>query len=112
MTSVTVQLTPETEQRLRLQASRRGETLEVFLQRLAEQEAAASAEVPDTLAQGVAWLTHRTAEEVHTARQRILAASPPPRELPAGKTVLDLVEGKWPGAETDAKIRDALDRLS
>lgn len=56
--------------------------------------------------------TNRTPEEVQEARQRILAASPPPRELPPGKTLLDVVEGKWPGTETDAEIREALDRLS
>ena len=54
-------------------------------------------------------LTRSGAEEVRAARQRILGASPPPRDLPAGRDVLDVVEGKWPGTETDAEIRDALD---
>ncbi len=67
---------------------------------------------PDMLRQGAEWLTRRTDDEVRAARQRIFAASPAPRDLPAGKTVLDVVEGKWPGTETDAEIRDALDRLS
>ena len=59
MTSVTVELTPETEQRLRLQASRRGETLETFLRLLAEKEANGEANAPDVLSQGLDWLTHR-----------------------------------------------------
>ena len=112
MTSVTVQLTPETEQQLRLQASRRGQPLETSLGQLAEKEANGDAEVPDLLNQGLEWLTHRGPDEVRSARERILGASPPPRDIPAGKTVLDMMEGKWPGAETDAEIRDALDRTS
>jgi hypothetical protein len=112
MTSVTVQLTPETEQQLRLQASRRGQTLETYLGHLAEKEANGDAKVPDLLSQGVEWLTHRRPEEVRAARERILGASPPPRGVPAGKTVLDMIEGKWPGGETDAEIRDALGRIS
>jgi hypothetical protein len=112
MTHVTVQLTPETEQRLRLRAQRRGETLETYLRYLAEKEAGGDTEGPDMLSQGVEWLTHRGAEAVRAARQRILGASPAPRDVPAGKTVLDVVEGKWPGTETDAEIREALDRMS
>jgi hypothetical protein len=112
MTSVTVQLTPETEQRLRLQASRRGETLETYLRYLAEKEASADAQAPDMLEEGLEWLTRRSADEVRAARQRILGASAPPRDIPAGKSVIDVVEGKWPGTETDAEIRGALDRIS
>ena len=37
MTKVTVQLTPETEQQLRLQASQRGQTLETYLRDVAER---------------------------------------------------------------------------
>jgi hypothetical protein len=112
MTSVTVQLTPETEHQLRLQASQRGETLETYLRHLAEKEARAGAEAPDMLRQGMEWLTRRGAEEVRAARERILNSSSPPREVPAGKSVLDVVEGMWPGTETDTEIRDALDRIS
>ncbi len=112
MTTVTVQLTPETERQLRLQASRRGQTLETYLRLLAEKAASGDTEPPDMLSQGLEWLTRRGAEEVRAARERILGASPPPRDIPAGQTVLDVVEGKWPGTETDAEIRDALDRIS
>lgn len=112
MTSVMVQLTPEIENRLRLQAGRRGETLETYLRYLAESAAGSQAEASDMLSQGLEWLTHRRTEEVRAARQRILATSPPPRELPASKSVLELVEGTWPGTETDAEIQDALKRIS
>jgi hypothetical protein len=40
MSSVTIQLTPDTERRLREQAAQSGESLESLLQRLAEQAAA------------------------------------------------------------------------
>jgi hypothetical protein len=112
MTSVTVQLTPETEERLRQQASRRGETLEAYLRHLAEREAGGNGETPDMLDRGLEWLTSRGADEVRAARQRILGASPPARDLPAGKSLLDVVVGSWPGTETDAAIREALDRIS
>jgi hypothetical protein len=112
MTSVIVQLAPETEQELRRQATQRGQTLEAYLHDLAEKVASGNTEAPDMLRQGLEWLTHRGPEEVRAARARILNASPPPRDLPAGQTVLDVVEGKWPGTETDAEIRDALGRMS
>src|SRR5947209_14034482 len=41
MASVTIQLRPETEQKLRQRAGRRGASLESYLQELAEREAAA-----------------------------------------------------------------------
>jgi hypothetical protein len=86
--------------------------LEVYLRHLAEREACGNTGVPDMLSQGLEWLTRRGEDEVRSARERILGASPPPREVPAGKSVLDELEGKWPGSETDAEIRDALDRIS
>jgi hypothetical protein len=112
MTNVTVQLTPETEQQLRLKASRRGRTLETYLSQVAENEASGDTEMPDMLSQSLEWLTRRRTEEIRSARERILGASPPPRDLPAGKTVLDMMEGQWPGTETDGEIRDALGRIS
>jgi|SRR6266446_4327147 len=112
MTNVTVQLTPETEQQLRLQASQRGQTLETYLRDVAEREARGDSEAPDMLSPGLAWLKRRGPEEVHAARERILGDSPPARAVPAGKSVLDVMEGKWPGTETDAEIRAALDRIS
>jgi hypothetical protein len=42
MASITLQLRPETEQRLREKAALRGQTLEAYLQQLAEREAASA----------------------------------------------------------------------
>jgi hypothetical protein len=110
MTSIVVQLTAETEQQLRMRASQCGQTLETYLRQLAENHA--RAETHDMLSQGLAWLRQRGADDVRKARDRILRACPPPRDVPMGKTALDVLEGSWPGAETDAEIRDALDRIS
>lgn len=112
MTTVMVQLSSETEQQLRLHANQRGQTLEAYLRDLAEKDAIGGTEPPDMLSQGLEWLTRRGTEEAVAARLRILGASLPPRDVPAGQTVLDVMEGKWPGTETDAEIRDALARIS
>lgn len=60
----------------------------------------------------IRWLTSRTPEEIMKAREELLKASRPARPLPPGKTLSDMVEGKWPGDETDDQIREALERLS
>lgn len=112
MTSVTVQLTPEAAQQLRLQADQRGQTLEEYLGHVAEKQAHGGADAADPLRSGLDWLTHRGAAEVQAARERILGAAPAPQPVPAGKTVLDAIEGTWPGTETDAQIQEALDRNS
>jgi predicted DNA-binding antitoxin AbrB/MazE fold protein len=72
-------------------------------------------EEPDTLAQEIAWaegLKNRTAAELEEDRRRLFALSPPPRPIPEGKTLSDVVEGMWPGDETDEQINEALKRLS
>lgn len=66
----------------------------------------------DTLEAAIARMTSRTSEEIVATRERLLAATPSPRELPAGMTIFDAVMGKWPGDETDEQIFEALERLS
>ena len=58
------------------------------------------------------WLANRTPEEIEATRRRLDAASRPPRPLPEGKTLSDMVCGTWPGDETDEEIAGALERLS
>ncbi|MEO2089728.1 MAG: antitoxin family protein [Gemmataceae bacterium] len=57
-------------------------------------------------------LTSRTQDEIMAAREEVQKASRPARPLPPGKTLSDMVEGKWPGDETDEQVREALERLS
>ena len=65
-----------------------------------------------TFEEALAQVTNRTPEEVTAARDRLILASPPPRELPEGKSLEDVVMGKWPGDETDEQILEALRTLS
>ena len=64
------------------------------------------------LEQELTRLRQRSPEQVAEARERILKASRPARPLPDGKSLSDMVEGKWPGDETDEEIRLALEELS
>jgi Arc/MetJ-type ribon-helix-helix transcriptional regulator len=57
-----------------------------------------------------AW-TRRTPEQIAQA-QALASAIRPEREVPSGKTLFDMVAGKWPGEETDEEINSALERLS
>lgn len=67
---------------------------------------------PDALARAIAKMTSRTPEEIAAAQQRAIQASRPPRPLPEGKTLLDVIGGRWPGDETDEEVFEALRRLS
>ena len=67
---------------------------------------------PDALQKAMAKLLNRTPEEIEATRTRLLAASRPPRPLPAGKTFVDVVCGQWPGDETDEEVFEALRELS
>lgn len=60
----------------------------------------------------IRWLMNRTPEEIMAARERILKASRPPRPLPEGKTLTEVVQALWPGDETDEQVREALEKLS
>ncbi|MCI0387611.1 MAG: hypothetical protein MOB07_02410 [Acidobacteria bacterium] len=69
-------------------------------------------EDPYALEHAIAKLLSRTPEEVEQTRARIFQASRPPRPLPEGKTLYDVVCGQWPGDETDEEVFEALKRLS
>ena len=66
----------------------------------------------DPLSVAIRKFLNRTPEEIQAARDRIWANSRPPRPLPEGKTLDDVVQGTWPGDETDEEIREMLERLS
>lgn len=68
--------------------------------------------VIDSLAEAIARLKNRTPEQVAADRDRLLALSPPPRPLPPGKTLEDVLAGLWPGDETDEQVHEALEKLS
>lgn len=111
MTTVTVKLQTDTERRLREQATAEGQTLETYLADMADR-AADGGQQPDTLAEAMRRLTTRTPDEVLADRNAVLATARRGRPLPAGKTLFDVVEGTWPGDESDEEIRQALEKLS
>ena len=53
-----------------------------------------------------------TPEQIAEAQTRAMDAYKPIRTVPPGKTLADIVSGKWPGDETDAQIEAALRELS
>lgn len=57
-------------------------------------------------------LTHRTADQIAEAQARAIAAYQPLRAVPYGKTLADMVSGRWPGDESDEQIEAALRELS
>ena len=71
-----------------------------------------SAEDVENLEATIARMTSRTPEEIVATRERLLAATPPPRALPDDKSIFDVVMGTWAGNETDEQIRNALEKLS
>jgi hypothetical protein len=83
-----------------------GRYVRVYIEPEKEEEPAESLEA------AIQRMTSRTPAEIASVRERILAATPPPRELPEGKTIFDVVMGQWPGNETDEEIHIALEKLS
>lgn len=124
-----VNVTLETEKQLIALAERVGAPVAVYAGHLLEQKlhendwqngANGSVVVveddddndPDALAKAMAKLLNRTPEEIEQARERIFATSRPPRPLPEGKTLGDVLLGQWPGDETDEQVFEALRKLS
>jgi hypothetical protein len=69
-------------------------------------------EDPGALARAVAAMVNRTPEQIEAAQEMALREFQSERELPPGKTIFDVVCGKWPGNETDEEVYQALKRLS
>lgn len=110
--SLTIDLPPEQEQRLRAKAAARGQDAAAFAADVLRAALAEDREEASALDQAIAAMTNRTPEQIVEKRDRLLATSPPPRPLPPGKTLEDVFVGKWPGNETDAQIQAALEDLS
>jgi hypothetical protein len=64
------------------------------------------------LSNAVGKLLSRKPEQAEAARAALLALARPARPLPEGKTLNDVVEGTWPGDESDAEIHSILNELS
>ncbi len=75
-------------------------------------ESAPEGKTRTALEEGLEWLANLTPEDRLRIRQRLDAKSRPPRPILEGKTLADMVEGTWPGDETDEEVAEALVRLS
>lgn len=69
-------------------------------------------DAPDALAEAVNRLVNRTPEQKLADRAAVMKTARPGRPLPEGKTFFEVVQGTWPGDETDEQIFEALERLS
>lgn len=115
-----VNVSPEVEDQLTELAHKNGQPVAevagaLLEEKLRESSVQSNEEAdtdPDALARAIARMRNRTPEEIAAAQQRFLQQSRPPRPLPEGKTLLDVVCGQWPGDETDEEVFEALRRLS
>ena len=56
--------------------------------------------------------TNRTPEQKRIDREELMKRARKGRPLPEGKSFFEVVQGTWPGDETDEQIREALEDLS
>lgn len=116
-----INISVETEATLKELAARNGQDVANYAGALLERNVKAKKtndddddndKDPFALDRAIERMKNRTPEEIEETRKRIFAASKPPRPLPEGKTIFDVLCGKWPGDETDEEIEEALRKLS
>ncbi len=90
-----------------------GDMLQVHIETAQTPEAqSVGKQEPTPLERAVYEMVHRTPEQLAQAQQRAMELYPPRRTPPLGKTLADMVSGKWPGDETEEQIQQALAELS
>jgi hypothetical protein len=117
-----INVTPEVERQLVVLAAQEGKSAADLGGSLLEEKLrekglltdsdGADVEDPEALTRAIAAIINRTPEEIEAARGRLFAQSRPPRPLPEGKNLLDMICGQWPGDETDEEVFEALRKLS
>ncbi|MGH9938874.1 MAG: hypothetical protein ACREAM_21745 [Blastocatellia bacterium] len=117
-----VNVSPEAEKMLGELAARNGRPAPEVAGELLEEKLKETASLaltdedgdfdPDALERAIAQMMSRTPEEIEETRARLFQEMEPPRPLPPGKSLFDVVCGQWPGDETDEEVRAALARLS
>ncbi|WP_395145528.1 hypothetical protein [Armatimonas sp.] len=116
--SLLLELPRETEEALRRLAEKDGLALDTFalnvLSRVARnrQETFDADYDPGDLTEAVRKIRTRTPAEFERNRAEAFAKSRPALSLPQGKTLTEMLVGKWPGAETDEEIAQILEAIS
>lgn len=117
--TITLDLAPDVERRLREKASREGKPVEDYAIDLLQQSLGGEngssrneATEESALDRAVAAMTNRTPEQIAEAQARAIQSYAPKRLPPPGVSVFEVIAGKWPGDETDEEIKAALDELS
>jgi hypothetical protein len=112
MTPTTSTLPPELLQRLQDRAASHGLSVERYVETLIEKDAPRESDQLDGFEEAKRKFLSRTPEEIAAAREDALKSGHQARELPEGKTLFDVIEGTWPGDETDEEILAILEKLS
>lgn len=117
-----INISSETEKTLIEMALRNGQNVadyageiiekQIQAQKLFSNTNGADEDDPNALSQAISRMVNRTPEDIAKAQARAIAACRPRNDIPPGKTLFDMVAGKWPGDETDEQIEEALERLS
>jgi hypothetical protein len=117
-----INISSETEKALKEMALRNGQDAADYAGEIIEKQIQAQKKIsntngkdeddPDALSRAITRMVNRTPEEIAEAQMRAIATCKPQNEIPPGKTLFDMVAGKWPGDETDEQIQEALERLS
>ena len=71
-----------------------------------------AADDPDAPVEPVYRWANRTPEQKAIDREEAMKWIRPGRPLPEGKTFWEVVQGTWPGDETDEEVNRALEELS
>ncbi len=117
-----INLTAETEKALKELASANGQNSSEFAASLLEEQikmrlfsakdGQREEDDPEALARTITRMMARTPEERKQAQEQTMQSCKPRHQIPANKTLFDMVAGKWPGDETDEEVNQALERLS
>lgn len=109
--TIEILLPTEIVERARERATRTGRSLDAYLADLVRHDVIPN-DSDDALSAAIKRMTSRTPAEIQADREAVLKTSRKARPLPEGKTLFDVVEGTWPGEETDEEIREMLEKLS
>ncbi len=102
--TITIDLPPETADRLARKAAQGGQDLAGYVQRLAVREAG---EVAETDADMEAMIEAASRQPIPQSLDEIKPRNPPP----PGKTAMQMIRGQWPGDETTEELLAQLKAL-